>query len=100
METPNRVKIEVYSQVADLYSNFLYTAKTYGKIIISEVYLPVAEKSIKPADLGGVAGGLKYVAHNIYFKFALDVHNIFGTDENAQKVAGMFRSAPVYVHRT
>ncbi len=92
METPNPLKVAVYSLVAELYSNFLYpqylllqqdvtnskrirwktftvdqvtysnkyTAKTYGKIIISEVYLPDREKSIKPADLGGGAGGIKY----------------------------------------
>ena len=27
---------------------------------------------MRPAALGGVAGGAKYVVHNILFKFALD----------------------------
>ncbi len=59
METPSKVKFEVYSSIAELYSNFIYTAKTYGKIIISEVYLPDHEKSIKPINIGGVCGGPK-----------------------------------------
>jgi hypothetical protein len=35
---------------------------SYGRIIISERFLPVLEKTIKPTSaLGGTAGGLKYV---------------------------------------
>jgi hypothetical protein len=34
-------------------------ASTYGRIIISERALPSEKKTIKPADLGGVAGGDK-----------------------------------------
>ncbi len=30
-------------------------------------------KTIKPINVGGLAGGLKYVCQNIFFKFALDV---------------------------
>jgi hypothetical protein len=35
---------------------------SYGRIIISERFLPVADKTIKPTTaLGGTAGGLKYI---------------------------------------
>ncbi len=59
METPSKIKITVYSSIAELYSKFVFTAKTYGKIIISEVYLPDSETSIKPINVGGVCGGPK-----------------------------------------
>lgn len=45
----------------------------YGRIIISERFLPVIEKTIKPTSaLGGTAGGLKYVCGGILFKFCVD----------------------------
>lgn len=31
------------------------------------------KKTITPINVGGLAGGLKYVCQNIFFKFALDV---------------------------
>lgn len=78
--------------------------KTYAKIIISEISLPVEKKMIKPVELGGVAGGElynctmlmpthtlgeKYVVNSIMFKFAVDHRGIFtGSDEKAAKVAG------------
>ena len=41
----------------------------YGRVIIAERNLPVGKKSIKPTELGGVAGGSKYLVHDILFKF-------------------------------
>ncbi len=45
------------------------------------MYLPLEEKTIKPQQLGGFAGGLKYVVKNILFKFALDNYDLYGNDE-------------------
>jgi hypothetical protein len=40
--------------------DFLFSAKTYGKIIISERFLPDDKKTIKPLpDVGGKIGGIK-----------------------------------------
>lgn len=47
-------------------------AKTYGRTIISELFLPESERTIKPADIGGVAGGKKYLVRGILFKLAKD----------------------------
>lgn len=44
----------------------------YGRIIISELFVPVANKTIKPANLTGVAGGTKYVVRGILFKLCQD----------------------------
>jgi hypothetical protein len=59
-------------QLAAVGREFLETAFTYGKIIISERSLPVAAKTIRPVAFGGVAGGEKFLHANILFKFALD----------------------------
>jgi hypothetical protein len=56
-----------------LAADFSRAAEVYGKIIISERYLPVHEKTIPPAlDLDGFAGGEKYIWRGILFKFAID----------------------------
>jgi hypothetical protein len=40
--------------------------------------------------LGGVAGGSKYVVHNILFKFAIDEDGLYGNDDAAAaKVGGV-----------
>jgi len=80
---------EKYKQLSQIAHEFVYVAETYGRVIISELYLPDDRKSIKPVNLGGRAGGSKYIVHNILFKFALDLFGLYGnSDENAQKAAG------------
>jgi hypothetical protein len=44
---------EVDMQLAQLAQDFVYVAKTYGKIIITERYSNF--KTIKPVDIGGIA---------------------------------------------
>lgn len=59
--------LRAYEKVSNISRDFIYTATTYGKIIISEVYLPPEDKTIKPIR-GGIAGGEKYLCKGIYFK--------------------------------
>lgn len=110
--TSTKVKSKAYVDLLHLYQDFLFSARTYGKIIISEVYLPDNEKTIKPVQIGGIAGGQKFCCRNILlviyisnkfiinlfpiqfkkifrFKFALDFHNIYGSDEAAMKVISL-----------
>lgn len=91
--TPNTpVAEEITANVAliGLAEDFIYSATAYGKIIISEVYMDDSQKTIKPVDIGGIAGGSKYIVHNILFKFALDTEGLFGGDDAAAaKVAGL-----------
>lgn len=62
----------IYAATSCVFSTcFVHFVSRYGKIIISEYYLPVHHKTIKPIELGGVLGGQKYVVHNILFKFAV-----------------------------
>ena len=48
--------------------DFTHTARTYGRVIISEIHLAVEEKTIRPISLGGVLGGHKYVVRGVLFK--------------------------------
>jgi len=49
----------------------------------------VKQKTIKPVDVGGIAGGEKYIIHNILFKFAVDDKGVYGgNDAAAAKAAG------------
>jgi hypothetical protein len=78
-----------YQKLSQLAHEFIFVAETYGKVIISEINVPVEHKTIKPISIGGQAGGEKYIAQGILFKFALDVGNLYGgNDEYAQKAAG------------
>jgi hypothetical protein len=61
-----------FRKLYHLAHDFVYAAGTYAKIIISELLLPATEKTIQPAELGGVAGGTKFIVQNILFKFVLD----------------------------
>lgn len=59
------------SLLGSLSQDFIDAASTYGKIIISEAFLPASKKTIKPTNHQGI-GGDKFVVNDIYFKFALD----------------------------
>lgn len=71
-----------------IFSVVVYTAQTYGRVIISELSVPIQNKTIRPTSIGGAAGGEKYIVNGILFKFALDFNGIYGGDENAAKAAG------------
>lgn len=87
----SKMRTDTYVELIGLAEDFVTSAVRYGQIIISEVYLPVSKKTIRPAtNVGGVIGGEKFVVHNILFKFALDSSGVFGgNDESAAKVAGL-----------
>lgn len=98
-------RAELFEELLILSRDFINAAKIYGRIIISERYLRVHNgdiqtprsmsnssmnmyKTINPIDLGGLCGGEKFIVSNILFKFAVDEHNILGSDRAAAKVAG------------
>eukprot|EP00727_Mastigamoeba_balamuthi_P008686 m51a1_g444 hypothetical protein (1769) ;mRNA; r:86393-107549 len=86
-QTSDTSKCNTMIRLINLANDFIYAATTFGKIIIAELYIPVQQKSIKPIDLG-MAGGDKYLIHNIYFKFARDNKKIYGSDYAASKAGG------------
>eukprot|EP01127_Copromyxa_protea_P008634 TRINITY_DN1984_c0_g1_i2.p1 TRINITY_DN1984_c0_g1~~TRINITY_DN1984_c0_g1_i2.p1 ORF type:complete len:1938 (+),score=281.60 TRINITY_DN1984_c0_g1_i2:553-5814(+) len=85
-----------YAKLSALASDFVTVAETYGRIIISEYFVPDSRKSISPAGVGGIAGGRKYACQGILFKFSLDMELTPGSwmyggrqclDEKAMKAA-------------
>ena len=48
--------------------NFTTTARTYGRVIISELDLPYGSKTVRPLVIGGVLGGSKYIVRGVLFK--------------------------------
>ncbi len=61
--------VPLYQEVHTIAQDFLEMATFYGHVIISELHLPIADKTIKPSEgLGGVLGGQKFLVHNILFK--------------------------------
>ena len=70
-------RTEANLDLLHLSQDFIYAATSYGKIIISEYYLPYDSKTIKPKELGGILGGEKYIVHNILFKFAVGMIYIY-----------------------
>lgn len=83
-----RVREEANIDLLHLAQDFVEAATGYGKIIISEHFLPPEKKTIQPQSLPGIIGGEKFVVHNILFKFAIDHKNIYGSDFSAAKAAG------------
>ncbi len=87
-------RLDVMEQLMSVNSDFVSCVRRYGKILISERMLPESRKTIKPARMGGVIGGEKYVVQNILFKFAIDgEEGVLGSDYIAAKVCGLEMSA-------
>lgn len=59
-----------------------------AKVIVRERALPQASKTIPSVDVGGVAGGQKFVSHNVFFKFVTDDQGLYGSEDAALKAAG------------
>lgn len=77
-----------YSSLSRLMQDFVHVCKSYAKILVHEKSLPLRHKTIKPAALGGFAGGTKYIHAGILFKFSSSDHfNLYGSDERAAKAA-------------
>ena len=69
-------------------SRLAFYASSIARVIISELHWPTALRTYPPAsDVGGVAGGEKYIHQNLFFKFALDIKGLYGADEFAMKSA-------------
>eukprot|EP00727_Mastigamoeba_balamuthi_P010015 m51a1_g5636 hypothetical protein (858) ;mRNA; r:832057-834976 len=77
------------SRIRQIATEFADLATRHGKTIIAEAFLPPhAPRTLLPIEAGGAAGGQKYLVEGIFFKFAVDVHGLYGGDEYAMKAAG------------
>lgn len=58
----------------ELSRDFVETARVYGRVIISELHMPMEAKTVRPIEVGGVLGGNKYLVRGVLFKMA-DAHD-------------------------
>jgi hypothetical protein len=52
-----------------------------------EKFKDVASKTIKARNVGGIAGGEKFIHEGIFYKFASDEHNLYKDIERAMKTS-------------
>jgi len=68
--------IDATVAVHKLFNAFCTACRTLGRVIIIEHFLamtnPNYNKLIKSVDVGGIAGGEKFIAHGIFFKRVSD----------------------------
>lgn len=74
--------------------SFVNTAINVTTVLSSERGVPEEERVIQPLDVGGVAGGSKYLAYNIFFKVPVDEHGIYGHSHWALKAASTRAATP------
>lgn len=86
-DTPNEA-LERARVIHNVQTQFIETAGNIVKVIVNESHLPNEEKTIAVANVGGIAGGDKYIKNGIMFKYAVDSKNIYGSDAFAAKAAG------------
>lgn len=78
---------DTFRTLAELVQDFRHAAVTYGKVILAEMHLPAERKTIRPTEVGGFAGGVKFIAGDVLFRLPIDVHDIYGSEELAAKEA-------------
>ncbi len=78
----------VVERLTRLFKDFKHAALAYGRVIVAERHLPAEAKSIRPlgAAWGGIAGGEKFLAGGIFFRFTVESEaRLYGSDELAAK---------------
>ena len=68
---------------------FLNRVTSIGEIIIRDHFKALCDRIFKPADMGGIAGGTKYIVDGLLFKFANPAEGPYlGSYELANKATG------------
>ena len=63
---------EKWATLMKLSSDFEDRSKAYTRIIVMELHMKDEQRRIPVANLGGVAGGDKYLVNDILFKLTVD----------------------------
>ena len=71
-------------------AEFLNRVISIAEIIIRDHFKPLRDRVFPPADMGGIAGGTKYIVDGIMFKFSFPSEDspYLGSYELAQKATG------------
>src|SRR5438045_3495737 len=82
-----RATIAALRQMHALYTDFVRTATMYAKLIVSERFLAPDQKTVKPAGVGGIAGGDKFVAEGSSLSLSLSFSLFLSHSPVADSVA-------------
>lgn len=76
-------------EIAALQQRFVAMAEPVVEQIVAEVSEPLKCRTIKPLEVGGIAGGDKFIARNLFLKFCSDRRQLelYGGAHFAQKAA-------------
>lgn len=81
-------KVHLYNELAMMVSDFQDACESYARVIVTELHLPLSNKTIKPIKSAGVLGGEKFLVSDVFIKFATDKGGLMGgSDAAARKVA-------------
>jgi hypothetical protein len=76
--------------MAQFARHFTHAATRIAKAIVAEEHLPPDRRTVVPVmSMRGVAGGEKFVANNMFLKFARDAYELYGSEELAAKAASL-----------
>lgn len=78
---------QVTKDKENLVAQFLEFSAAVAEVISGEVATPYSDKTLKPLDGAGIAGGEKFKLGNVFFKFARDDKGLYPCDMYAQKAA-------------
>ena len=88
-ETTIDERMEKLDAIVEINEDFRTVATSCSRSILDELFIPENERTIRPAVLNGVAGGVKYIMRGILFKVADgSIGPYFGSDEAAAKTYG------------
>ena len=82
-EMPTGTAAERLTRAVHMYrisKAFTEAARDLAKQIVDELRLPSEQRTIQPVDVGGVAGGEKYIRNGIFLKFARDWQGQYSFD--------------------
>lgn len=67
-----QAQFQLWKQLYHIKNKFVEKAVITGRKIIEESALPLEQRTITPVQVGGTAGGSKYIVNGILFKFSED----------------------------
>lgn len=88
-ENTMQQQLEKNVKLSALGNEFVSMASRWGKIIIEEAFIPLQYRTIVPVDIGGKAGGEKYIYNGILFKLQTDWKGYYNGDYYAAKTGGL-----------
>jgi hypothetical protein len=74
MDSKDRENAQIEHLPADVFSDYKETAQVLSELIVFEKHVSEFSKLIKPARIGGVAGGDKFISKSILLKAPRDVY--------------------------